>query len=59
MKYVFDVYTNDVKGIIEVEAKDDQDAITKVNNLGLKFSRMIEHTCIYRIQYTSPKKRDI
>ncbi len=59
MKYVFDVYTNGVKGIIEVEAKDDQDAITKVNNLGLKFSRMIEHICIYRIQYTSPKKWDI
>lgn len=59
LKYIFDVYTTDVKGIIEVEAKNDQDAIDKVNKLGLKFSRMIEHICVYKIQYTSPKKWNI
>ena len=59
LKYVFDVYTTDVKGIIEVEAKDDQDAIAKVNKFGLKFNRMREHICIYKIQYTPPKKSNI
>ena len=56
MKYVFDVYTTNVRGIIEVEAKDDQDAIDKVNKLGLKFKSMREHICIYKIQYAIGKK---
>ena len=56
LKYVFDVYTTNVRGIIEVEAKDDQDAIDKVNKLGLKFKSMREHICIYKIQYTIGKK---
>ena len=37
MKFIFDVYNKDVKGIIEVNAFDDQDAIEKVTKLGLKF----------------------
>lgn len=56
MKYIFDVYADNVKGIIEVEARDDQEAIAKVNKLGLKFNRMREHICIYKIQYAPPKK---
>ena len=56
LRYVFDVYTTDVKGIVEVEAKDDQDAIAKVNKLGLKFNHMREHICIYKIQYAPSKK---
>ena len=59
LKYVFDVYTTDVKGIIEVEAKDDQDAVAKVSKLGLKFKCMREHICIYKVQYTPPKKWNI
>lgn len=51
-KYIFDVYTKGVKGIIEVEALDDQEAITKVNKLGLKFSSMRPSICVYHIQYT-------
>lgn len=30
MKFIFDVYNKDVKGIIEVNASDDQDDIDKV-----------------------------
>ena len=59
LKYVFDVYTTSVKGIIEVEAKDEQDAIAKVNKLGLKFKCIREHICIYKIQYAPSKKRNI
>lgn len=51
-KYIFDVYTKDVKGIVEVEASDDQEAITKVNKLNLKFSSMRPSICVYHIQYT-------
>lgn len=51
MKYIFDVYTKDVKGIIEVEASEDQEAIAKVNKLGLKFSSIRPHICVYHIQY--------
>ena len=36
MKFIFDVYNKDVKGIIEVNASGDQDAIEKVTKLGLK-----------------------
>ena len=59
MKYVFDVYTDNVKGIIEVEARDDQDAIAKVNKLGLKFSRMVASNGIFKIQYANCKKWNI
>ena len=34
MKFIFDVYNKDVKGIIEVNASGDQDAIEKVTKLG-------------------------
>lgn len=51
MKYIFDVYTKDVKGIVEVEASDDQEAIAKVTKLGLKFSSMRPSICVYHIQY--------
>lgn len=50
-KYIFDVYTKGVKGIIEVEALDDQEAIAEVDKLGLKFSYMRPHICVYHIQY--------
>ena len=51
MKFIFDVYNKDVKGIIEVNAFDDQDAIEKVTKLGLKFSSMRPELCVYHIQY--------
>ena len=51
MKFVFDGYILVVKGIIEVNASDDQDAIEKVTKLGLKFSSMRPHICVYHIQY--------
>lgn len=53
MKFIFDVYTDSIKGIIEVTASDDQEAINKVNKLGLKFSSMRQDLGIYSIQYTS------
>ena len=40
MSYIFDVYGNGISGIIEVSAKDSEDAIKKVNSLGLKFKSM-------------------
>lgn len=52
MSYIFDVYGNGVSGIIEVSAKDSEDAIKKVNNLGLKFSSMRDKISIYKIQYS-------
>ena len=52
MKYIFDVHSKGVNGIIEVEASGDQEAIAKVNNLGLKFSSMRPSICVYHIQYT-------
>ena len=52
MKFIFDVYNEHTKGIIEVTAKDDQDAINKVAKLGLKFSSMKTAICIYHIEYT-------
>ena len=52
MKFVFDVYNEYTKGIIEITAKDDQDAINKVAKLGLKFSSMRPDICVYHIQYT-------
>lgn len=51
MKYIFEVYKDGVSGIIEVVAKDDQEAIKKVNNMGLKFSSMKSAISIYKIQY--------
>ena len=51
MKFVFDVYNEYTKGIIEITAKDDQDAINKVTELGLKFSSMRPNICVYHIQY--------
>lgn len=51
MKYIFEVYKDGVSGIIEVVAKDDQEAIKKVNSMGLKFSSMKSAICIYKIQY--------
>ena len=51
MKYIFEVYKDGVSGIIEVIAKDDQDAIKKVNSMGLKFSSMKSAISIYKIQY--------
>lgn len=51
MKYIFEVYKDGVNGIIEVIAKDDQDAIKKVNGMGLKFSSMKSAISIYKIQY--------
>ena len=51
MKFIFDVYNKDVKGIIEVNASGDQDAIEKVAKLGLKFSSMRPEICVYHIQY--------
>lgn len=53
MSYIFDVYGNGVSGIIEISAKDSEDAIKKVNNLGLKFSSMRDSISIYKIQYTT------
>lgn len=53
MSYIFDVYGNGVSGIIEVSAKDSEDAIKKVNDLGLKFSSMRDSILIYKIQYTT------
>ena len=50
-KYIFDVYTKYMKGIIEVEASNDQEAIAKVNKLGLKFYYMRPSICVYHIQY--------
>lgn len=52
MSYIFDVYGNGVSGIIEVSAKDSEDAINKVNNLGLKFKSMRNSLLIYKIQYS-------
>lgn len=52
MKFIFDVYNGYTKGIIEITAKDDQDAINKVSELGLKFSSMRPEICVYHIQYT-------
>ena len=52
MSYIFDVYGNGISGIIEVSAKDSEDAINKVNNLGLKFSSMRDSVSIYKIQYS-------
>ena len=51
MKFIFEVYKDGVSGIIEVIAKDDQDAIKKVNSMGLKFSSMKSAISIYKIQY--------
>ena len=51
MKFIFDVYNKDVKGIVEVNASGDQDAIEKVTKLGLKFSSMRPEICVYHIQY--------
>ena len=51
MKYIFEVYKDGVSGIIEVVAKDDQEAIQKVNSTGLKFSSMKSAISIYKIQY--------
>ena len=53
MSYIFDVYGNGVSGIIEVSAKDSEDAIKKVNSLGLKFKSMKDKISIYNIQYTT------
>jgi hypothetical protein len=53
MKYIFNIYNNDLNGIIEVEAPNDQKAIEIVNNLGLKFNSMQPSICVYKIQYTS------
>ena len=52
MSYIFDVYGNGLSGIIEVSAKDSEDAIKKVNSLGLKFKSMRDSISIYKIQYT-------
>lgn len=52
MKFIFDVYNEYAKGIIEITAKDDQDAINKIGKLGLKFSSMKPAICIYHIEYT-------
>ena len=52
MSYIFDVYGNGVSGIIEVSAKDSEDVINKVNNLGLKFKSMRNSLSIYKIQYS-------
>ena len=52
MSYIFNVYRDGVSGIIEVSAKDPEDAIKKVNNLGLKFSSMRDSISIYKIQYS-------
>ena len=52
MSYIFDVYGNGVSGIIEVSAKDSEEAIKKVNYLGLKFSSMSDKISIYKIQYS-------
>lgn len=52
MSYIFDVYGNGITGIIEVSAKDSEDAIKKVNNLGLKFKYMRNSISIYKIQYS-------
>ena len=52
MKFIFDVYNEYTKGIIEITAKDDQDAINKVGKLGLKFSSMRPEICVYHIEYT-------
>ena len=53
MSYIFDVYGNGVSGIIEVSEKDSEDAIKKVNSLGLKFKSMRSSISIYKIQYTT------
>ena len=52
MSYIFAVYGNGISGIIEVSEKDSEDAIEKVNDLGLKFSSMRDSISIYKIQYS-------
>ena len=52
MSYIFHVYRDSMAGIIEISAKDPEDAIKKVNNLGLKFSSMRDSISIYKIQYS-------
>ena len=52
MSYIFDVYGNGISGIIEVSAKDSEDAIKKVNDLGLRFSSMRKRISGYKIQYS-------
>ena len=52
MSYIFNIYGNGISGIVEVQAKDPEDAIKKVNNLGLKFSSMRDSISIYKIQYS-------
>ena len=52
MSYIFDVYGNGVSGIIEISSKDSEDAIKKVNNLGLKFKSMRNSISIHKIQYS-------
>ena len=52
MSYIFDVYRDSLAGIIEVSAKNPEDAIKKVNDLGFKFSSMRDSISIYKIQYS-------
>lgn len=52
MSYIFHVYRDSIAGIIEVSAKDPEDAIKKVNNLGFKFSSMRNSISSYKIQYS-------
>ena len=51
MKYIFEVYKDGVSGIIEVVAKDDQEAIHIVKQLGLNFKSMREPITSYSILY--------
>ena len=52
MSYIFHVYRDSIAGIIEVSAKDPEDAIKKVNNLGFKFSAVRKKISGYKIQYS-------
>ena len=52
MIYIFHVYRDSLAGIIEVSAKNPEDAIKKVNDLGFKFSSMRKRISGYKIQYS-------
>ena len=51
MSYIFHVYRDSLAGIIEVSAKNPEDAIKKVNILGFKFSSVRKRIPGYKIQY--------
>lgn len=57
MSYIFHVYRDSMAGIIEISAKDPEDAIKKVTKLGFKFSAVRKKTSDYKIQYAIAKTK--